>query len=224
MDVLRASIIGLCISLATLTGCAAGPEPAELAEHARPRNDRDEPPGPLVAAESPAAAAPVRADPADGEQKPDAPVASPAADADVAHAEADPIDVPEDLYQRSFDEVSEKIKVLNQIMDRRDYETWTTHLTDRFEEYYRHPDVLAELSRQPFLAHNNITLGSLRDYFEKVVAPSRARARLDGLVFYSDSLVEAVTEYRGQPVILYLLRNVDGEWKIDTREKPPTEA
>ena len=83
--------------------------------------------------------------------------------------------------------------------------------------------MLAELSRQPILAQNNIRLDSLRDYFEDVVVPSRARARLDDLIFYSDTLVEAVTEYRGERVLLYLLRKVDGTWKIDTDEVPPSD-
>ena len=132
-----------------------------------------------------------------------------------------PIAVPEELYSRAFSEVEAVIAELNQVISRREFEIWKTYLTRRYVEYYSHPDVLAEISRQPFLVQSNIRLTSLQDYFVDVVVPSRARARLDDLIFYSDSIVEAVTEFRGQRVILYLLRKVDGQWRIDTLEVPP---
>lgn len=134
-----------------------------------------------------------------------------------------PIEVPEEVYNQAFAEVEEVIERLNQIISRRQFETWKTFLTDRYIEYHSDPDVLAQLSRQPILAQNNIRLRSLSDYFQDVVVPSRARARLDDLIFYSDTLVEAVTDFRGQMVILYLLRKVDGTWKIDTLETLPSE-
>ncbi|MFW6313739.1 MAG: hypothetical protein ACOC2N_07635 [Spirochaetota bacterium] len=134
-----------------------------------------------------------------------------------------PIEVPEHLYNQAFSEVESLIGELNEIIYRGQFETWKSYLTDRYLEYHSDPDVLRRISQQPILAQNNIKLRSLHDYFEDVVIPSRARARLDDLIFYSDSLVEAVTEFRGQRVILYLLRKIDGEWKIDTTETPPSE-
>ena len=137
---------------------------------------------------------------------------------------AGPIEVPEDLYNQAFAEVEAIIAELNQIISRREFAEWKTYLTPEYIEYHSDPDVLTELSRQPILAQNNIRLSTLRDYFENVVVPSRARARLDDLVFYSDTLVEAVTDFRGQRVLLYLLRKVDGEWKIDTQDVLPEES
>ena len=215
MQLMRACVISLCISTVVLAGCESAPPPP---------NDQNEQPGPVVA---PGRTAPATSRAPEDSAVPlesNAVIADPEPIPGVTRVEAGPIEVPEELYQRSFEEVQAVIAVLNQIMDRRDYETWKTHLTNHYVGYFRHPDVLADLSRQPFLAHNNVTLRNLRDYFERVVAPSRARARLDSLVFYSDSLVEAVTDYRGQRVILYLLRKVDDEWKIDTREILPSEA
>ena len=129
-----------------------------------------------------------------------------------------PIEVPTEVYNQAFSEVEAIIEELNQIIYRGEFERWKEYLTERYVEYHSNPAVLAEISRQPILAQNGIRLRNLRDYFEDVVIPSRARARLDDLIFYSDTLVEAVTEFRGQRVILYLLRKIDGNWKIDTQE------
>ncbi|HKJ86175.1 MAG TPA: hypothetical protein VKA06_08865, partial [Spirochaetia bacterium] len=133
------------------------------------------------------------------------------------------IEVPDDLYNQAFSEVEALIQELNDIIYRGQFETWKSYLTERYLEYHSDPDVLQAISQQPILAQNNIRLRALNDFFEAVVIPSRARARLDDLIFYSDSLVEAVTEFRGQRVILYLLRKIDGEWKIDTMETLPSD-
>lgn len=156
------------------------------------------------------------------------PAAEPTAEPEVVVAEPEPeiigpIEVPEEVYNQAFAEVEAVIERLNEIISRRQFETWKTFLTERYIEYHSDPEVLAQLSRQPILAQNNIRLRSLSDYFQDVVVPSRARARLDDLIFYSDTLVEAVTDFRGQSVILYLLRKVDGVWKIDTLETLPSE-
>ena len=131
-------------------------------------------------------------------------------------AEPEPIEVSEDVYNQAFEEVEAVIAELNQIIYRGDFDAWMEHLTEHYREIYSDPEVLAEISRQPVLAQNNIQLRTIHDYFRHVFVPSRARARLDDLVFYSDTVVEAVTVFRGEPLILYLLRKVDGEWRIDT--------
>jgi hypothetical protein len=131
-------------------------------------------------------------------------------------AEPEPIEVPEDVYNQAFKEVEAVIAELNQIIYRGDFDAWMEHLTDHYRDIYSDPEVLAEISQQPVLAQSNIQLRTIHDYFRHVFVPSRARARLDDLVFYSDTVVEAVTIFRGEPLILYLLRKVDGEWRIDT--------
>jgi len=135
---------------------------------------------------------------------------------------AGPIEVPEEVYNRAFEEVEAVINELNEIIQRGDFDAWREYLTRDYIDYHGDPTVLAELSQQPVLAQNGIRLRSLRDYFQQVVRPSRARARLDSLVFYSDNLVEAVTVFRSESVILYLLRKTDGQWQIDTFEEPPS--
>lgn len=135
-----------------------------------------------------------------------------------------PIEVPENIYNQAFDEVSAVIEELNEIIGSGDFDAWQRYLTDDYKEYYSDDSVLEELSAQPRLAQENIRLRTLQDYFQHVVRPSRVGFRLESLVFYSDTLVEAITVFRGQSVILYALRKTDGEWKIDTLEEPPEAA
>ncbi len=204
------ALLALFISILILAGCAGAPDPVAVAP--QPEAER------VVVEPEPETEPEPEVVP---EPEPDAEPQTPVVPEPVV---TKPIDVPEDLYQQAFEEVEAVINELNRVIASGEFETWTTYLTNRYADYYSHPKVLADLSRQPFLASNNIRLRSLEDYFADVVAPSRARARLDDLIFYTDSLVEAVTEFRGQRVILYLLRKVDGEWKIDTLEKLPTET
>lgn len=135
-----------------------------------------------------------------------------------------PIEVPEEVYNRAFEEVEAVINELNEIIQRGDYEAWRDYLTQDYIDYHSHPSVLSSLSDRPVLAQNGVELRNLRDYFQHVVRPSRARARLDSLVFYSDTLVEAVSVFLGQSVIFYVLQKTDGQWKIDTFEVPPAET
>ena len=205
----RFSLFFLLAASLLIAGCATGPEPSVIVP--------EDQPGPGIAEQEPEPEEPepVVVEPQDVEPEPEAPADEPEA--------VGPIEVPADVYSQAFAEVEAVILELNQIIFRGEFENWKTYLTDRYLEFHSDPEVLSRLSNQPILAQNNIRLRSLRDYFEDVVVPSRARARLDDLIFYSDTLVEAVTDFRGQRVILYLLRKIGGEWKIDTLEKLPSD-
>jgi hypothetical protein len=191
-----------------LAGCAGAPDPAPEVVEAEPVPAEPAPEPEPEPAPEPAPAEPEIVEPE--------PAPEPEEEA------VGPIEVPEEIYNQAFAEVEAVIEELNRIIYRGEFERWKTYLTERYLDYHSDPEVLAELSRQPILAQNNIRLRSLRDYFENVVVPSRARARLDDLIFYSDTLVEVITEFRGERVIVYLLRKVGGDWKIDTMETPPS--
>ncbi len=124
MQLMRACVISLCISTVVLAGCESAPPPP---------NDQNEQPGPVVA---PGRTAPATSRAPEDSAVPlesNAVIADPEPIPGVTRVEAGPIEVPEELYQRSFEEVQAVIAVLNQIMDRRDYETWKTHLTNHYK-------------------------------------------------------------------------------------------
>lgn len=126
------------------------------------------------------------------------------------------IQVSVEVYERTFSEIEETIAELNRVIQARDFRRWQQFLTEEYIDTYSDPVTLRELSDTPILARNDIELTSLRDYFDWVVVPSRANARLDDLHFIRNDQVEAIMEVRGQRVILYQLTNVDGDWKVDS--------
>ncbi len=189
-------LIALAAALLLLTaGCAAAPQPQE-----RPAQE------PVAPAE-PEPEAPAEPAPAE-------PVI-PAAPTEEEAVEPQEFEVSEEVFERTFSEVEQTISELNSVIARRDYQRWLDYLTPEYRRTYSDPQTLREISRMPILQRNEIELQNLRDYFEWVVGPSRADARLDDLRFLSNDQVEAIMVVRGRPVILYRLRNVDGNWKVD---------
>lgn len=138
---------------------------------------------------------------------------------EVEEKSEDEYQVSEEVYKQTFDDVESLIKELNEIIKRKDYSTWLTYLTREYREKYSNPEVLEEVSNQPTLQKYDIKLNSLKDYFIYVVAPSRANAKLDDLVFEDENHVKAIMEIKGNRVILYLLEKVNGQWKIAPKEE-----
>ncbi len=138
---------------------------------------------------------------------------------EVEEKSEDEYQVSEEVYKQTFDDVESLIKELNEIIKRKDYSTWLTYLTREYREKYSNPEVLEEVSNQPTLQKYDIKLNSLKDYFIYVVAPSRANAKLDDLVFEDENHVKAIMEIKGNRVILYLLEKVSGQWKIAPKEE-----
>ncbi|MFP4374752.1 MAG: hypothetical protein ACLFPO_10510 [Spirochaetaceae bacterium] len=137
-------------------------------------------------------------------------------DAMAAEDDAEePIEVSEEVYEQTFDEIEATIEELNAVIGARDFDGWKTYLTEAYVEEYSDSERLAEISEMPILQRNDVTLTSLRDYFDWVVVPSRQDARLDDLRFLSENEVDAVMEINGDSVILYRLRKIDGRWKVD---------
>jgi len=126
------------------------------------------------------------------------------------------IEISEELYDRTFDEVEAVISELNAIVRNKDFQSWTSYLTERYVTYYSNPAVLEQQSKRPILEQNNVQLLTLNDYFEHVFVPSRANLRLDDMVFLEADTVEAIMIIQDQRYVLYLLKQVDDRWKIDT--------
>lgn len=184
--ILRSIVIG---SVVVLAACAAAPEPAP---EPPPAPVAPEPPGP----------------------QPEEPALQP--ESEVAPDPDAPIEVSEELFDQTFDEVGQTIQELNEIIARRDFGAWQRYLTQEYRRTYSDPDVLRRSSESDVLARNNIQLRSLEDYFTYVVVPSRANARLDDLMFRDEQTVEAIMEIAGQRYLLYLLKKEGDRWKIDT--------
>lgn len=122
--------------------------------------------------------------------------------------------VSEEVYTRTFDEIEEFIRNLNDIIHRRDYQSWLAYLSEEYIRRTSDREYLLEQSEKPLLKKSNIRLQSLQDYFEYVVAPSHSRAALEDIEFIDESRVKVISSIRGTRGILYLLVRQNGGWKI----------
>ncbi|MFP4430465.1 MAG: hypothetical protein ACOCW6_02795 [Spirochaetota bacterium] len=181
-------ILLLVTTLALAIGCSTAPEPQP--------EPAEEP------AESPEA------------EEPGVEELTPEPDEEAAPGDHE-IEVSVEVYERTFSEIEETIAELNRVIQARDFRRWQENLTKKYVDTYSDPGMLRQVSETPILERNNIELNSLRDYFDWVVVPSRANARLDDLRFIQDDQVEAIMEVRGRQVILYQLTKVDDDWKVD---------
>ncbi|MFW5693949.1 MAG: hypothetical protein ACOCYB_02185 [Alkalispirochaeta sp.] len=217
-------LAGLALVLIALAGCASTPEdsPADSSVPAQEPPPEPEPaPEPAPEPDPEPDEEPEEEPEAKPEPEPEPegePEAKPEPEPDSEETADGPhdIEVTEELYDQTFTEVEQTIQELNEIISDRDFPAWQDYLTDAYRRTYSDPSVLAESSQSGVLERNNIELESLEDYFNFVVVPSRANARLDDLVFVDEQTVEAIMEVRGERYLLYLLKKVDNQWKIDT--------
>jgi len=122
--------------------------------------------------------------------------------------------VSEEIYTRTFDEIEQFIRNLNEIIHRQDYDTWLTYLSSEYIEHTSDPAYLKQQSEQPLLKKSNISLYNLRDYFFYVVAPSRVQAQLDEIEFIDENQVKAYAMIKNTKALLYLLVRENDKWKI----------
>ena len=187
------------VFLMFLSGCET---PAEPQPEARPSEVEAPEPEP-------------EPEPAPTDEPPE-PLPEPEPERDPEPADDDEeFEVTEELYDETFDEVEQVITHLNQLIADRDYEGWRELLSDEFVQVHSDPDTLRERSKSPVLQRRSVVLEDLQDYFQYVVVPSRANARLDDLRFLDDDHVEALMEVRGQEILLYQLKRDNNDWKID---------
>ncbi len=143
-------------------------------------------------------------------------VGPPAPPADQAQeaGTSTPFVATDELKKKTFDEVQDVIEALDHIIAQGDYDTWLKFLTADYIESRSSKAFLREASDAPILRKSGTTLGSLKDYFEKVVVQSRQQATLNEITFVDATHVKAYTRIQGSLYILYYLVREDGIWKI----------
>jgi hypothetical protein len=201
----------LLVFLAVLSCCRCS-SPAPPAEQPEPEEAPAEQPKleQAVPEQPEPEEAPAEQQEAAVEEQPEAPI-------EPAKQEPQPAEeyvVSEEVYSKTFDEIEEFIRNLNEIIRREDYDTWLTYLSDEYIERTSDPAYLKQQSEQPLLKKHNINLDSLRDYFEYVVVPSRVQAKLDEIEFVDENQVKAYAMIRNTKALLYLLVREDDKWKI----------
>lgn len=122
--------------------------------------------------------------------------------------------VTDEIYSQTLDQVREFVQVLNQVIESKNFEVWSTYLTSDYIQRTSDPQYLAEQSEKPILKKKNIVLGSLSDYFIYVVVPSRSGAHIDDIEFIDRYHVKAISIIRNTRGLLYLLVREEDQWKI----------
>ena len=122
--------------------------------------------------------------------------------------------VSEEVYTKTFDEIEEFIRNLNEIIRSEDYDTWLTFLSEDYIQRTSDPAYLKRQSEQPLLKKSSISLNSLKDYFDHVVVPSRVQAQLDEIEFVDENQVKAYAMIRNTKALLFLLVRENDKWKI----------
>jgi hypothetical protein len=129
--------------------------------------------------------------------------------------EFDPASISQEVFDTTMADVQQLIADLNRIIKAKNYNIWLSHLGAEYLDKINSEDFLVSVSSQPYMRNRKITLTSARDYFEKVVVPSRNNDRVDDIAFVSQNRVKVYTfDDKGERVRLYDLENLGGSWKI----------
>ena len=123
------------------------------------------------------------------------------------------IEVSEDLYNRTFDEIEDLINELTQLIRKKNFNGWKRFLSEKYIETVESADYLREISEKPSLK-DVVELKTLRDYFQWVVVPSRASARLDEIIFKDEQHVTAYMFIEENRTILFQFEFIDNTWAI----------
>ncbi|MCX7025696.1 MAG: hypothetical protein NT080_13935 [Spirochaetes bacterium] len=126
--------------------------------------------------------------------------------------------ISQDEKRNTLVDVEKFIEELNQVIQRKEFETWLTYLTPEYIEYYSSPETLAEWSNFPVLKRQGIMLKTLKDFFFYIVYPSRGSAKPDDIEYLDYMLIKVMAiNSKGERVVLYYLEKVGNSWKMTVR-------
>jgi hypothetical protein len=141
----------------------------------------------------------------------------------------DPENVSEEDDVSTIQDIREMVLNLNNIVREKDFTAWMSYLADSSIEMINSREFLDERAND--LHKKNVTAAAVRgqdisrlrkinfrgpqDYFNYVVVPSHANDHVDEITFSSQTQVTAyIRDEKGQRLILYDLKKIDGFWKI----------
>jgi hypothetical protein len=132
-----------------------------------------------------------------------------------AEEDFDPATITQEVFDTTKYDLQKLIADLNQIIKNKNFNTWVSYLGGEYLDKISSEEFLAGISSQPFLKNKKITLASAKDYFDRVVVPSRANDRVDDIAFVSPIRVKVYTiNNKGERLRLYDLENLGNGWKI----------
>lgn len=123
------------------------------------------------------------------------------------------IEVSEDLYNKTFNEIENLINEVTHLIRKKNFNGWKKFLSEKYIEKVGSAEHLREVSESPSLK-DVIELKTMRDYFQWVVVPSRASARLDEIIFKDEQHVTAYMYIEESRTILFQFELINDAWAI----------
>jgi hypothetical protein len=114
----------------------------------------------------------------------------------------------------ALSEVQQLIRTLNSIIKAKNYDAWLSYLHPDYQELITSGEYLNRINNSQRFKSANMEITSARDYFDKVVVPSRANDRVDDVEFVARNRVKAYFINRGNKLRLYDLEKTNSGWKI----------
>jgi pyruvate/2-oxoglutarate dehydrogenase complex dihydrolipoamide acyltransferase (E2) component len=131
-----------------------------------------------------------------------------------AGAAFDPNTISKQEHDIALSEVQQLIRTLNGIIKTKNYASWLSYLHPDYQALVNSGEYLERINNSQRFKSANIEITSARDYFDKVVVPSRANDRVDDIEFISRNRVKAYSISRGNKLRLYDLEKTSSGWKI----------
>jgi hypothetical protein len=126
----------------------------------------------------------------------------------------DPASITKEEYDSAKADVKQFIQKLNGIIRAKNYTGWVSYLSAEYFSHISSREYLDRINRT-----FNLQLTSARDYFTRVVVPSRANDRIDNteidIQYVAQNKVIAFTvSQKGDRIRLYDLEKTDEGWTI----------
>jgi hypothetical protein len=137
------------------------------------------------------------------------PVPSPAAEITF-----NPNAVSKQEHATALSEVQLLIKTLNGIIKSKNYDAWLSYLHPDYQELINSGEYLTRINNSQRFKSARMEITSAKDYFDKVVVPSRANDRVDDIEFIARNRVKAYFINQGNKLRLYDLEKTGAGWKI----------
>jgi hypothetical protein len=122
----------------------------------------------------------------------------------------DPNSITKEEFDTAKTEVQQLIQKLNGIIRAKNYTGWVSYLDRDYFRLISSKEYLDQINGKA-----NLDLRDTRDYFNRVVVPSRANDRVDDIEYISRNRVKAFTiSPKGERLRLYDLEKTDEGWRI----------
>ncbi len=128
--------------------------------------------------------------------------------------------VSRETFNADKSAILKKIAELNEIMAKKDYNSWLRYIDPASKNYWSNSYTLLKASEKLPKESKGIKLRNLNDYFNYVFIPSRKGRQIDEIRYNSAKSVKAVQiseieEGKTKATVYYNFIKIDDDWKVE---------